>query len=30
LDTVHDGKIAALFEVGRLMRHHGITPMAIP
>lgn len=29
LDTVHDGKIAALFEVGRLMRHHGITPMQV-
>ena len=29
LDIVHDDKIAALFEVGRLMRHHGITPMKI-
>lgn len=29
LDSVNDEKIAALFEVGRLMRHHGITPMAI-
>lgn len=30
LDTVHDYKVAALFEVGRLMRQHHITPMAIP
>lgn len=29
LDTVHDHKIAALFEVGRLMQRHGVTPMAI-
>lgn len=30
LDSVHDYKIAALFEVGRLMKRHHITPMAIP
>lgn len=29
LDTVHNDNIAALFEVGRLMRHLHITPMAI-
>ena len=27
LDTVHDDKIAALFEVGRLMQQHRIIPM---
>lgn len=29
LDIVRDAKIAALFEIGRLMRKHNIVPMAI-